>query len=115
MIAATTDPDHPDDVFNVKDAAGQARRRGRQGFRLLRLSGAHEALAGKPVVVQVLRVMKAAERRDDVNAGVNVLVPPAFHATLGMRMKMGEVAAMRDRSPASDKVQPGDEDRRGDA
>ena len=38
----------------------------------------------------------------------NVLVPPAFHVTLGMKMKMGEVAAVRDHSAATDKVQPGD-------
>ena len=64
-------------------------------------------LAGKPIVVQVLRVKKA---ENDVTTSTlaNVLVPPAYHATLGLKMKMGEVAAVRDRSPASDKVQPGD-------
>ena len=35
-----------------------------------------------------------------------VLLPPAFHLTLGLKMKMGEVAAVR--PPAADKVKEGD-------
>ena len=64
-------------------------------------------LAGKPMVMQVLRVAKGPNDAT-TSSRVNVLVPPAFHVTLGMRMKMGEVSAIRDHSPASDKVQPGD-------
>jgi regulator of sigma E protease len=52
--------------------------------------------------------VKKAENDVTTSTLARILVPPAFHATLGLKMKMGEVAAVRDRSPASDKVQPGD-------
>ncbi|MHB1425734.1 MAG: site-2 protease family protein [Gemmataceae bacterium] len=70
-------------------------------------------LAGLPIVVQV--------RRGDPNglslnepaadgAVVNLFVPPAYHFTFGMRMKMGKVAAIRDNSAAAHAdVKPGDE------
>ena len=64
-------------------------------------------MAGKPIIVQVLRVKKGANDAT-TSTLARILVPPAYHATLGMKMKMGEVAAVRDRSAAADKVQPGD-------
>jgi regulator of sigma E protease len=40
---------------------------------------------------------------------VNILVPPAYHYTLGLHMKMGKVAAVRNESPAAKAgVLPGD-------
>jgi len=105
VIVGTTDPDHPDDLFNIKTLKDKPG--GGEDHDFFDYQERMKRLAGKPSVVQVLRVKKAA---NDVttSALVNVLVPPAFHATLGLKMKMGEVAAVRDRSPASDKVQPGD-------
>jgi membrane-associated protease RseP (regulator of RpoE activity) len=70
-------------------------------------------LAGMPIVVQV--------RRGDPNNTslqqppadgdlVNLFVPPAYHFTFGMRMKMGKVAAIREGSSAARAgVQKGDE------
>jgi membrane-associated protease RseP (regulator of RpoE activity) len=55
-----------------------------------------QLLAGRPVVVQVRR---AADGPDA--APVPVLVPPAFPQTRGLKMTMGKVAAVRDKSPAS--------------
>ena len=104
-IVGTTDPDHPDDLFNIKTLKEKPGGGGDRDF--FDYQERMKRLAGKPIVVQVLRVKKA---ENDVTTSTlaKVLVPPAFHATLGLRMKMGEVAAVRDRSPASDKVQPGD-------
>jgi len=39
---------------------------------------------------------------------VSILVPPAYHYTVGVRMTMGKVAAIRKRSPADGQVQEGD-------
>ncbi len=52
-------------------------------------------LVGRPMVIRV--------RREGESAGappVDLFVPPAYHYTFGMRMKMGAVAALRDGSPA---------------
>jgi regulator of sigma E protease len=106
VIVGTTDPDHPDDLFNVKTLKNKpGAAEGDHDF--FDYQERMKRLAGKPIVVQVLRVKK---KENDVTTSTlaKVLVPPAFHATLGLKMKMGEVAAVRDRSPASDKVQPGD-------
>ncbi|HVS35746.1 MAG TPA: site-2 protease family protein [Gemmataceae bacterium] len=62
-------------------------------------------LAGLPAVVEVLR--EVHEANEAVNSKTaKVFVPPAFHRALGMKMKMGEVAAVR--PPATDKVKEGD-------
>jgi membrane-associated protease RseP (regulator of RpoE activity) len=52
-------------------------------------------LAGQPLVVQVRRKGASADAPP-----VNLFVPPAFHRTFGMRMKMGKVAGVREGSPA---------------
>jgi regulator of sigma E protease len=62
-------------------------------------------LAGKPMVIQVVRAGDA-EGADPVN----IFVPPAYHWTLGLRMKMGKVAAIRKKSPAEEAgLRPGEE------
>src|SRR5262249_8869904 len=61
-------------------------------------------LASRPMVVQVQR-HGAAES----DPPVLVLVPPAYHYTLGVRMRVGRVTAVRDGSPAEKAgVQPDD-------
>ncbi len=53
-------------------------------------------LAGLPMVVQVRRGdPNSSSLHDTSSTGevVNLFVPPAFHVTFGMRMKMGKVAA----------------------
>jgi regulator of sigma E protease len=70
-------------------------------------------LAGKPMVIQVRRgdPDNTAYREDTANGPVvNLFVPPAYHFTFGMRMKMGKVAAIRESSPAARAgVRKGDE------
>ncbi len=53
-------------------------------------------LLGLPMVIQV--------RREGASPGsppVDLFVPPSYHWTFGMHMKMGEIAALRDGSPAA--------------
>ena len=70
-------------------------------------------LAGLPMVVQVRRGdPNNTSLRDEPVSGdiVNLYVPPAFHVTFGMRMKMGKVAGLRENSPAVHAgLQKGDE------
>lgn len=59
-------------------------------------------LAGKPVILEV-------KRSQEKEKTTLLLVPPAFQLSLGMNMKMGEIAAVRKGSPAAKAgVQQGD-------
>jgi regulator of sigma E protease len=94
VFIGTTNPDNPTDTFAVAalppypDNPSAKGVRDPYEFRKRMID-----LAGKPVVIQV--------QRKGASQPVNVLVPPAYHVTFGMHMKMGEVAAVRDDSPAS--------------
>jgi membrane-associated protease RseP (regulator of RpoE activity) len=70
-------------------------------------------LAGLPMIVQVRRGdpnNTSLRYEPTTREVVNLWVPPAFHVTFGMRMKMGKVAGLRDNSPALRAgVQKGDE------
>jgi membrane-associated protease RseP (regulator of RpoE activity) len=55
-----------------------------------------QELAGKPIIIQVRRYRAKTD-----SPLVNLFVPPAFHHVLGARMKIGEVAAVREDSPAA--------------
>jgi regulator of sigma E protease len=97
-IVGTTDPDHPDQPFLVKELPlidplhlGQPVPSPFAYRRRMHL------LAGKPAVLQVRRAGEG-----DSSRAVSILVPPAFHYTLGMRMKMGKVAGVRQESPAQE-------------
>ncbi len=70
VIAATTDPDHPDDVFTVKEllAAKAGGEAGQARFRLLRLSGAHEAPGRQTGGDAGAAGGEGAERRHDLLA-----------------------------------------------
>ncbi len=50
-------------------------------------------LAGQPVIIEI-------KRSQEKEKSLMMFVPPAFHMTTGMNMKMGEVAAIRKESPA---------------
>ena len=66
-----------------------------------------------PIVIQVRRGdPNNTSLRQNPSTGpiVNLFVPPAYHFTFGMRMKMGKVAGVRDDSPAAHAdVKKGDE------
>src|SRR5262249_22778575 len=91
-IVGTTDPATPDRPFHVvplpPDPTQDPKRPAADPF-IFRMR--MRALAGKPAVIQV--------RRTD-GEEIMLLVPPAFHWTLGVRMRMGKIAAVRAGSPA---------------
>lgn len=70
-------------------------------------------LTGMPIVIQVRRGdPNNTSLRQNPSTGpvVNLFVPPAYHFTFGMRMKMGKVAGVREGSPAAEAgVKKGDE------
>jgi regulator of sigma E protease len=104
-ILGTTDPRTPDEPFNVTplppDPTAEPDKPAGDPFAFRhRLAD----LAGKPMVIQVRRDGAA-----ESSPGVNILVPPAFHKRLGLRMKMGRVARIREGSPAAKAgLEPGD-------
>jgi regulator of sigma E protease len=58
-------------------------------------------LAGQPATIRV--------RREGTEQQADVRVPPAFHYTLGLIMRMGQITAVRENSPAAAAgVKPGD-------
>ncbi len=57
VIAATTDPDHPDDVLTVKPLKAKAGSEAGRDFDFFDYQERMKLLAGKPVVMQVLRVV----------------------------------------------------------
>src|SRR5262249_22588483 len=89
-ILATTDPATPDRPFNVKPLALDASHEETQLADPLDFRRRMLELRGKPAVVRVKRDKSSSE-----SGFALILVPPAYHATFGMRMKMGEVAAIR--------------------
>jgi regulator of sigma E protease len=104
-IVATTDPDNPDKILALPRDPRDPQ--GKQGdyFEFRRRL---KRLAGKPMVIQVRKKAVSLDESTDVN----VNVPPAYHHTLGMRMRMGPIAAVREGSPAEKAgIQPRDEAR----
>jgi membrane-associated protease RseP (regulator of RpoE activity) len=107
-IVGTTDPRFPHEPFRVKalpPAPPYAPTEdGEPGCDPFEFRRRLRQLAGLPIVIQV--------RRHDAGssgAPVNLLLPPVYHLTLGLRMQMGPVAAVRAGSPAANAgLQPGD-------
>ncbi len=95
-IIATTDPDHPDSPFTIKELppSPEQPRSGEPTRDYFEYAKRLKQLAGKPMVMQVVR------DKDKSETPHNILVPPAYHWTLGVNMVMGEVVAVRDGSPA---------------
>jgi regulator of sigma E protease len=88
-IVATTDPDQPDRVTALPPDPRNPGSKLGDNFeyerRLRRLADR----------VMVIRVRHADQKEEDF------LVPPDYHLTLGARMRMGQVAGVRDHSPAA--------------
>lgn len=87
-ILATTDPDQPDrvtplppDEHNPGSGLGDS----------FALRQSFELLAGKFMTVRVRR---------GHGEEVDLIVPPAYHVTLGVWLEMGAISAIRDDSPA---------------
>ncbi|MCI0681737.1 MAG: site-2 protease family protein [Gemmataceae bacterium] len=88
-IIATTDPDDPAKVMDLPRDPRNQQNEQPDFFefqrRLMRL-------AGQEVTLRVRHTDGTTE---------DVKVPPAFHYTLGLRMRIGQIVAIRDGSPAA--------------
>jgi len=92
-IVGMTDPANPDAVTPMDPQS-----RGLPGAHFDYLNR-QRLLVGKPVTYDLTR--RAEEGTASEGATVRVTVPPAFHYDLGLRMRMGEVTAVRRDSPAA--------------
>jgi regulator of sigma E protease len=91
-IVGTTDPENPTQTRELPLDPRNPNGKSRDYFEFRRRLG---LLAGKPMVIQVRR------QGEDLSATpTNVEVPPAYSSTLGLRMQIGQVTAVRNDSPA---------------
>lgn len=97
VIVASTDPADPTKVTEIplSNPFDPDHKRDYFAFyeRLARL-------AGQPMVIRVQRQQGKAEP-----VSVDIHVPPAYHYTFGMQMRMGKITAVRDGSPAAGRVE----------
>lgn len=108
-VTGTTDPDASEQAlpWQVKELPDDPNNDQTEACDPLEYYRRMQRLAGKPVVIRV--------QRQGSETPVDLLVGPAFHQTFGMRMKMGEVAGVRDDSPASKSgIIPASEGTKGD-
>jgi regulator of sigma E protease len=117
-VIATTDPASPDpfvvkellpDPFPDASATGNANAAASDGSDrrdMFEFQDRMKRLAGKAALIRVRRKAEPGKVPDEVT----VLVPPASHRTLGLRMTIGKVSAIRTGSPAEQAgVQEGDQ------
>jgi regulator of sigma E protease len=91
-IIGMTDPDHGDQVTLLpRDPRNQTEDRPDYFVYRERL----RRLAGKPVVFRVSR------KEDDQDKTLDIKVGPSYHHTVGLRMRMGPISAVREQSPAT--------------
>jgi regulator of sigma E protease len=104
-IIATTDPDKPSSAKLKKLAEDKRPGAGGQPdyFDLLKRM---RRLAGQEITLLVERVGEGGKKTQK-----EIRIPPAYHLSLGARMGMGPITAVRKNSPAKGKVQVLDPDR----
>jgi regulator of sigma E protease len=112
-IVGTTDPDQnspPYDPSRVKLLPPDPRRPDKPQPDYFEFRRRLRLLAGKPMILQVRR--QGAGPADPL---ASVAVGPAYHWTFGMRMRMGQIMAVRDDSPAARAgIRPRDPNQEGD-
>jgi membrane-associated protease RseP (regulator of RpoE activity) len=104
VIVGMTNPEQGAafDPFDVKALAVDRDNHQQQTYSYFEYNRRLKQLEGKPLVIQVRRQGAGAKP-------VDVFVPPEYHRSLGLRMRMGEVAAVRNNSPAAEAgLRPGD-------
>jgi len=98
-LIAMTDPEHPDQVKPFE--ANFDGLPGEYFDYLNRLT----RLAGQPLTFQVQR---HAEAGNKAPVEATIIVPPAYRQSLGLRMRIGPVTAIRVGSAAEGQIYPGD-------
>ncbi len=96
IIIATTDPDDPSKVTPLDPDPRQPDSGYRDYIQFLRRIN---VLAAEHLVIRVERGPEGARQTVDIK------VPPAIHQTMGTRMQMGQITAIRENSPAHNAVQ----------
>jgi regulator of sigma E protease len=94
VIVGVTDPDHPDDAARMI-LPNDPRRDDGKMKDFFEFQRRMTLLAGKPVTIVVERGPEANRQR------VSIKVEPAYHKTLGVRMKMDQITAVRKGSAAA--------------
>ncbi len=92
-IVATTDPDDP--KRGVKELPDDPRLPGKGRHDYFEFARRMRLLAGETVTIRVER-----PKDDGARYPVDVRVPPMYGLTLGVRMQMGPISAIRIESPA---------------
>jgi regulator of sigma E protease len=96
-IVATTDPDDPS--LKVTELPPDPRKPGSDQRDYFKFVKRMRQLAGKEITLVVERTDADGKR-----ARVAIKVPPAYHTSLGARMEMGQIVAVRKGSPAGKKA-----------
>lgn len=94
QIIATSDPDNPKKIKDLPPDPRKPNSKQRDYFEFARRM---KRLASQEVVIRVER--RCADSADKTEV-VDIRVPPAWHHTFGVRMKMGEITSLRLASPA---------------
>jgi len=100
VICGTTDPQHPDETDRVAPLPLDSRciPEDPTHFDYFEFQRRLHQLAGKEITIQVLR--------RNSSEPINIRVPPAYTRTLGLRMAMGKITAVRKGSPAAKELDP---------
>ncbi|MCS7270757.1 MAG: site-2 protease family protein, partial [Gemmataceae bacterium] len=91
-IVAMSDPHQPQQVTPLR----ADRRHPEAGPDVADYYGRLRALAGQPVILRVQR-----RQADGQTSILDVTIPPAYRADLGLRLRMGQIAALREGGPAA--------------
>ncbi len=94
-VIATTDPAADGKVTELKPDPRYKDKPPPDYFQFRRRS---QELGGKEMKVRVRRQPEDPKASPEE---VEITVPPAYHYTFGLRMKMGQITAVRDNSPAA--------------
>jgi regulator of sigma E protease len=108
IIVGTTDPDNNAESYDphkTKPLPRDPRNRERDQPDYFEFRRRLRQLVGKPVIIQVRRQAAGPD-----GPAVPIEVGPAYHWTLGMRMRMGQIVAVREGSPATKAVREGSPD-----
>jgi regulator of sigma E protease len=90
-IIAMSDPHHPERITPLRPDPRDPQQHSDIADYYQRL----QLLAGQPLVVRVAR-----PQPDGSSQTLDITIPPAYRAELGIRFRMGEIAALRTGGPA---------------
>jgi regulator of sigma E protease len=92
-IIATSDPNYPDDPDRLSPLPPDPRTPDDpEHLDYFEFQRRLKQLSGKEMVIRV--------RRESSSKPVDIRVPPAYHYSLGLRLRMGEIFTLRENSPA---------------